>query len=525
MKIWGHLVKLFWDRFFASDWSTSADGLRFLLISTGSLLAGFQVLLVQKMFRQYFELNLLPSRLPYEIAAAADRGFLLVFVAFIAAILCVLRWRSLYPDATDLYVLSPMPVPPAAIYSARLASVTLCIGAFVVGVSAAWAITVPPVQMGHHSEHWFVVDALLMFLACVLAGMTILFFLVALEGLLQLLLGRWHRRVSGWIQNLLLALLIIGFPQIFRILSRGAWIHGHAGYRWDVFAALLFVPFLLSLGAASTLYGLSYLRRGQLLEGTGTPSSPMAAKLLRLVAGRRASAGLFHFLCFTLSRSAMHKTLLSAWLALTAMIVIYEISSGDPQDRKVLMFITLATAFWTLNGLVHVFEIPVEIGANWVFRILPAPQLEDANWVALQRFLLRILASLLILAVGIANWRFHTESMALRFTVLEALAILCLVEVLLSRIDFIPFTAGYAPGQRPAIQTVCVYLGSFLGFSVLGVVSLATSSSWALSFLWMGLLLVLWSRLATMRVRRWESTALRFGDGAQPEIQTIDLNK
>ena len=520
------LIKLFWDRFFVSDWSSSADGLRFLLICTGALLVSLCVLVLKDMYGRYYSLHDLPSRIPYEIAVAGDRAFMILIGAAIAAFLCVLRWRSLYPDSTDIYVLSPMPVHALEVYGARLASVTICVGLFIVGISAVWAILFPILQQGHHAESWIFSDVALLFLSCSMAGFTVLFVIVSIEGALQLLLGRWYATASAWAQNVLLIALIVTVPQALRLFSLRKAIRATIGYRWVDFLSILWLPFVVSLISCIFFYGLSYLRRGQSLDNPSRAPGRWRASLLGKIAGNGPQRSLFEFCCLTLGRSEMHKTLFAAWLGVAAMMVVFEWTSPGILTRRGLMFITLAIPFWTLNGLVHAFEIPAVPLANWVFRILPEPTLTLANWRALHRMLIGCCTTILTLSTVIANWQFHTESTALALSFFEALLILSLAEILLARIDFIPFTAGYAPGQQPAIQTFSVYLGAFFVFVTIGgEISLEASSSTAGILIWGGILVALWSRLALLRISRWQASSLRFCDDTDPDIRTLGLNE
>lgn len=80
--------------------------------------------------------------------------------------------------------------------------------------------------------------------------------------------------------------------------------------------------------------------------------------------------------------------------------------------------------------------------------------------------------------------------------------------------------------EKLCTDVVILYLGAFFGFVTLwGEISLEASTGAAGSLIWGGILLALWSRLAMLRISRWQATSLRFGDDSDPDIRTLGLNE
>jgi hypothetical protein len=186
----------------------------------------------------------------------------------------------------------------------------------------------------------------------------------------------------------------------------------------------------------------------------GRASRAMAA-VLRPGPVQRAVAG---FTLRSLLRSRTHLTLLATYIGVAAALVvstlIRHVASGKPlvleTPSEALLSAPLVFYFFTLAGMRALFGIPVEIKANWVFR-LHAPEDRRHAVVAGARLalLLAVVAPIAVAAglLGAALW--GPEPGAIHLGCTAALGML-LVDVLLVGLRKIPFACTYYPGRSRA---------------------------------------------------------------------------
>src|SRR6185436_6332269 len=100
--------------------------------------------------------------------------------------------------------------------------------------------------------------------------------------------------------------------------------------------------------------------------------------------------------------------------------------------------------------------LPVELPANWVFRVNEAGN-RRMFLAAVERFLLCWAVAPVVLITLPLEVAVLGPGLGSAVTVLCLLPSLALMELLLIRFDKIPFTSAYLPGQRPVIETIVIY--------------------------------------------------------------------
>ena len=178
-----------------------------------------------------------------------------------------------------------------------------------------------------------------------------------------------------------------------------------------------------------------------------------------------------------------------------------------------------------LAGLLYLFRLPVELRANWVFRI-HEPGNGPSFLAGVESFVLCwgvIPVSLLTLPIELSLLGLRS---GLEAALLSLLASLVLMELLLFRFDRIPFTSSYFPGRDPVIVTVlkyslaaAVYVGAL---SSLIRLVLERPGSILLFFI---LLVAAWARARSARLASRRIVRLEFEELAEPAVQLLGIDR
>jgi hypothetical protein len=292
--------------------------------------------------------------------------------------------------------------------------------------------------------------------------------------------------------------------------------------------------------AALITYLWSYRRhRVRLLESPVMASRArrrawLAGLADRLIPDPRELA-VFAFVAKTLARSRQHRLVLTAFAAI-AVAVIFEsfvslaLSRGfrgfsvvTPALRQAAVSAPLALSLFVLAGFRYLFRLPVELRANWVFRV-NEPGNRMVFLTAVERFLLYCAVApvaLLALPVEVGLLGLRTGVAA---TILCLLPSLTLTDLLLIQFEKVPFTSSYLPGRRPVIQTLLIYAASVtLYVTVLGgIVTLCLRGPGTTLGLF-GVMLVVWFKVRLGRLENWKVGKLEFEELPEPVVQTLSI--
>jgi hypothetical protein len=442
----------------------------------------------------YYHQAIDPTPENLRAVAIADQLAVLTLVFSITGIVALLAWQSLFPSRRDYLALAGLPVRSRDIFSARFATVLL--------LAAALVLAMLP---GFQPPHTFTAQTL----ADVPAGLKILahiassglgclfvfFGIVALQGvLLNLLPARWFARVSTWAQALLIAVFFFGglfswaivnwrqdmiarLPD-FATFAPPIWFGGlHEAIlgRHDPFySAMATRAFAAAAGAvllAVITYALAYTRYQKLLleapEIVASRRAPGWRFLRPLAGGEARREAILEFLAQTLSRSRMHRLILLAYAGAALGIMLNSAlvagvatrwAGGLPgMLRFICLYWPLGFSFIVLSGFRHVFSLPADLPANWLFRLTESHGRRE--WMsALERFMIGcvivpIHTLTLPVAATVLGW-----PIAARMTALELLVSLTAFEMLFYSWQQLPFTCSYAPGKRTLVEVLGIWL-------------------------------------------------------------------
>src|SRR5882762_7889760 len=537
------LRRHFFLRFFDSDlvstpgqWQVVASGVLAVLMS-------LSLIYTQAYYHKYLELNALPTPDPQRLATLADILFLITLAMAMIGLFTTLQWPSLFPGLRDYLALGSLPIRMREVFVAKFTALVAFASLFIVAITFLPSAILPTVMAGRYSPD-ILRQVPAIFVSSSLAALFVFFSLIAVQGvLLNVVPIRHFARISLTVQALLLTALLCGLPLVFSIPSLQnsmdqrpdwivwvppAWFLGLDQVmvgNWEPAALRLawigIGSVAAAAGAALTTYLWSYRRhRVRLLESPAmSPKTTqrvwLAALADRLIPDPREFA-VFAFVSKTLARSRQHRLVLTAFAAL-ALAVIFEsfvslalsrsfrgFSVPTPALRRAVISAPLALSLFVLAGFRYLFRLPVELRANWVFRV-NEPGNRMVFLSAVERFLVccaiaPVLVITLPMEMGLLGAR-----MGIAAAILCLLPSLILMELLLVQCDNIPFTSSYLPGRRPVIETLLIY-GVSLGLYVSmlgGVVAWClqeTASIWILS----GVLLAVWLRIRKGRRENWE---------------------
>jgi len=235
-----------------------------------------------------------------------------------------------------------------------------------------------------------------------------------------------------------------------------------------------------------------------------------------------------------LLRSRQHRMILSFYLGIAlglslfiskAPVLTEQSAPMDIWYRVNVPLLVSSTLMMcaVVTGMRVVFDMPLDIRANWIFRVLPLPGVPECLRAS-RRCLYALAApawgALAVLLFWLWPWR-----MAIEHLVLLALLAVIVAELRLSGFHKLPFTCSYQPGKAE-------WHMMFLAFGILLFVTTkaAESEKEALSspiiYAAVAATLILAAALARLRAEfnaRSEAVALAFDDPPEPAVQSLGL--
>ena len=492
------LIRHFLTHLFNSELVPRRAEARTTLIQILALVATPGFLIMCFLFRKYARLVPLPVAAAH--LASLDEKCLFIFLSMVVVgLVAVLEWDVLFPDRRDYLILTPLPIRTGTVFLSKAASLCIFVVLFSLFVNAFPALLYPLfVSRSLLQAAWFILSHSL----AVFAGNAFVFFAcVAIQGLLLNALGpRLFAGASRLVQLFLLVFLLTVFflmPSVsFESMRQNPFLLDVFAPAWflGLYQTLLagptaeFIPLarraLAALGLAGLGFVLSYalaykrqLRKtleigpavSTIRVGLGGVASRCASRLILRNPRERAS---FSFIVKTLARSQAHRTCFGAYtgaglaFVLMGLMTVYSRHGFQAafQVRTELLSIPLVMGFFLLLGLRVAFSIPTHLDANWVFRLTDGDNLSGSlSGVCKVMFLIGVLPLLAILFpvyLGLWGWQISCLHMAYCATLS-----LLLIEVLVFRLDKMPFTCPYTPGKANLKLWWWAYLFGFTNYA------------------------------------------------------------
>lgn len=415
---------------------------------------------------------------------------------------------------------------------------------------------VNPVVSGYPGVLSFIRSFAAYWIAMFAAGTFIFSAMLTVQGFAQLLPRQWFLRLSAVLQLTFFCLLLVAyflqpaFSSVETLQDDQEWLFWVPSYwffalfqqlngpippQLAVLARRAWIGVALTVCGAGLAYLICYFRtlRKVAEQPDILPSPGRRLHWLPQFGGALATA-VVRFSIRTLLRSRHHRVILTFYLGLAFGIAMFfgkspelQVSGIDPwhhaNTTMLVTSIVLMTA--AILGARIVFSMPLDLRANWIFRIAPIRGGTDClKAVRRSLYVISILPVWTVFAIVLlAMWPWREAASHLLLLLLLGTF---LAEICLYSFRKIPFTCSYLPGRTYAHMA----LASFLGFLILvgrGNAlerSLAKLSSSMIAIVALGAAAVCAERRTTAKANSAEA-AIQFEEIPDPAILPLGLNR
>lgn len=434
-------------------------------------------------------------------ASLPDTYFFIVFSCVITGAITILKWDSIFPDRRDYLNLAPLPLSIRNIFLANLIAVLVIAVLFAVDVNAVSSIVFPfVVNFEAGTFHDFVRFTGIHITSVLLASLFMFFAIFAAVGLLMVVLpGSIFRkcslyfRIAAIIYFFMLLVSSTVVPAILRHpgplplwikLLPPVWFLGFArsliGKASPELAALGPMGLrivVVTAAVAILLYAVSYYRHFIRIPETLETSVrkrtawqwTTSAFIQRYVLRTAFQKACYPFVLKTLFRSERHSLFFGAFAGLGLVIAAQRLLSGVNAAgangmAPELLSVPLVLAYFVICGLRFVFEIPSDLRANWVQKMLVDCDKHESAPLARTLILSFVLPWIVLPSVPLYTW-FFGWAVALEQGLFVLVCSCLLIELLLVRYRKIPFTCSYPAWKEHAIVIVILYAVGFQIFT------------------------------------------------------------
>jgi hypothetical protein len=505
------MVQLFVARIFRGGGDSDSEGFDLgigLVLTLLALPGGFVSILLFEKYGTLLQWMRGATNIDPFASAIPDEYFFITLSMAVTGAVAVWRWDSIFPDRRDYLNLVPLPISTRTIFFANLLAVLFLVGLIAIDVNAASSILFPLVVGATQNAFLFFLRfAAVHALAVVLASVFSFFAVFSLLGFgMAVFPARAFRKFSPYARSLIVVYLVTllctsfalpdffrrvpGTPPTWTRLLPSCWflglcqsLRGHADPSLTALASLALPGFGAVIVIAFGVYAVGYQRHFiHIAEITEGESSERAANKLWLSAwfDQRVlrtpfQRGGFRFVWKTLFRSEAHRLVLAGigglGLVLASQELLSAFEDSQPADKAMVsadgLSIPLVLAFFIIVGLRMVFEIPVELRSNWIFRLMLDAEKHECEPLARRVMLASVLPWVLLISFPIYAYFGGWVIGGLHTAVVVAWSVL-LTEVVLIRFRKLPFTCSLPLFQQHSIVTL---LGCVFGFFLFAVIT------------------------------------------------------
>jgi hypothetical protein len=499
---------------------------------------------------------------------------LIVDTMLAVGLFAVLSWDSTFPDKRDVMVLAPLPIRSQTLFLAKITGVAAALSITVASLHCITTLTWPGVFAGQpavtyagqfipasggfmsfvrtFAAYWITMFASGAFIFCCVLGA---------QGIAALALPRrLYLRASSAMQLAAFCLFVSGYfllptaatPQnLAAAQGNGAGAWQFSFWFLGLFQELKGSPALpvlahrawigssVVMSITASTYLLSYFRvLRKIVEEPDITSSARGARWLPPF-GNALQTAIGQFSVRSLLRSRQHRMLLAFYLGMGFVfnILLFKAPSGrrgvgaDADAWSLMSIPLLASTIWTMLlsvvGMRIVFALPLDLKANWIFRI--APVRGGGHCLAARRRAI-IAIGVLPVWVGIAAlllsvwpWR----AAAAHILVLGLLGAI-VAEACLQGFQKIPFTCSYLPGKTNIHLTLLFCVLMLVSIIVYCAVLERSAMEQPASYLRLIAVLavaLLFARWRTAAQTDTDDIGIQFEDEGSPAIQGLGLSQ
>jgi hypothetical protein len=431
----------------------------------------------------------------------AVEHFLIATTMLVVGIFAVLSWDSLFPDRRDVLVLAPLPIQARTLFLSKVTAVAtvlsltvLLLNAFT-GISAPFGIAANPVPAYAGSGPVIrAIRSLAAYWSTMLAAGTFVFCgVLSLQGAAQLLPRQRFLRVSSFLQIACFGLFLLvyflqpGFTDLAQLISPRAqrllpWLPSYwffalfqtlngtpAPELLDPLARRAWIGLAAAVCGAAASYAICYFRTLRKIaeEPDILPVSRRQVWLPRF--GNGLTNAVVRFSIRTLVRSRQHRVIFAFYLGISfgflmflikAPVLQRQLSAADPwhQVNAPLLVASILTMCSAVMGIRVVFSMPLDLPANWTFRIAPIRGGADCLSAARRSLFVLGVIPVSVAAAAVLLWLWPWRPALAHLAILGLLGTE-LAEISLHSFPKIPFTCSYLPGKSYAHMAILGYLG------------------------------------------------------------------
>jgi hypothetical protein len=497
-----HFFREFFYLRFLTD--TGADSVRRAIIGVVSGLLALSILFPQFVVGRYAAMRTVEE---YRRALLSDQLFTICVAMLVIGLVAALVCQSLFPDETDYRVLTALPVTRRLVFGTKMLALVLFSSIFVCSTNLIFGLAFSAAAGGRWAEHGILRRMLAhgtaVGVAAVFAGASVM----SIQGIMAALLPRsWLRSVSVVTQTAMICALILSLPAIAHSSSYAALMQSRATLSFAIPAVwflalehlmlghsdafLVQLAGLALLGVASSILAVAgcyltiYRRFDQLvLRSSDVPwRARTRPAWLRLSSANQRPArwAVATFTATTLRRSGLHQVVFCSLSAIGAAVGVNSVIGFEaglgPRGQAVMAWrfveavleMPLVVFFFGIAAVRTALLLPLDVRANWLFRLTEDPEAKPDQIAAIERSLIRLgVAPYLVVAILIQAAVLGAAD-ALRAAVPTALLGLLLVEWVLRHWHRIPFTCTYIPGKRQPVHSLLRALAAFVVFVNIG---------------------------------------------------------
>lgn len=497
---------------------------------------------------------------------------LIATTMLVVGLFAVLSWDSTFPNRHDVLVLGPLPVRASTIFLAKVASLAAALSLAVVTLNAASGFLLPLVLAPPTSGlldlilspglyrglavYWVTVFAAGAFIVCCILG---------IQGIAAQLPRRLFLRLSALLQMAAFCLFVgtyflapslarakaLAEPENQRLL---AWLPSYwflglfqelngslSGPAYSALATLArraWIGLALAVTGAGVAFLLSYFRtlRKTVDEPDIVPGSHHLTWLPRF--GSSFETAVVQFSIRALFRSRRHRLIFSFYSGIGFAILILFLKTSFAQRLSasandlwhhvsvpLLVSSFVMMCFWVL-GIRVVFAMPLELRANWIFRISPLRGARRSLGASRRTMYVLALAPILAASAAVFLSLWPWRPAAEHLTTLGLLGF-TLIELCLYRFQKIPFTCSYLPGKSNVHITfwLCLMLG--LNITYRGAEFERRALSDESRYSWLFAILCIAAVCARWRTERASlaQSEIQFEETSSPPIAGLGLHR
>jgi hypothetical protein len=493
------------------------------------------------------------------ITILGDASLIVALTMLFTALAGALAWDGFFPNKEDAMTLGSLPLRPSLLLNARILAILIYLAAVLLSTNLFTAFVLPICGSPHGGISEIFRSFVGWGVAVTAAAAAVFFAQIAVQGLLLAVLPyASYQRLSAFLQLAIVLGAFLGFflmPSATQALStpthRGLWIapwwfvglftsiRGGAVALPGVYAAAgLAAPLCAGL-AAMVIYSGQYRRilrnvceQSEAGPGRNAPIRRSVERALNFLLLRDTrTRAVFWFVARTVTRNRRHRMLLAiaaaigiAWAGQTLAQAIGAGWAAFRQPGVALLAVPLELAGLLVIGLRALYAMPVDLHANWSFRIT-----ERGGIGPIRRAAVRFLWIVAILPVAWLPlpicWLLWGGSQAVFHSLFLTFTGAALVEVLLRNFDKLPFACSIMPGKNNLRVTFAVYVVIFTFLcsfvAALERVMLKSVTGMAVG---LGLSSAVWLTMELRRRMQEQPARIRFDESGQPGLELLHLD-